>query len=126
MRKVLHILVVDDDVGVRDAMSDLLQSRGHTVVTAMNGAVAVRCFMDDANISLVFSDLNMGGGEKDGNSLFLEIEPELAKRRARFVLVSGTSNEQALTELRKRGAIVVKKPIQLNQFYDALKAAEES
>jgi DNA-binding NtrC family response regulator len=126
MRRQLHILVVDDDIGVRDAMSDLLRSRGHTVDTAVDGVVAARSFLADPEISLVFSDLNMGGDEKDGNNLFLAIEPELAKRRARFILVAGANNEQALSDLKRRGAVIVKKPIQLNQFYEAMKSAEES
>jgi signal transduction histidine kinase len=61
------VLVVDDDDDVRDAVVLALESGGHTVLRAADGAEALRVIRDNAEIvELVITDLNMpvrGGAE---------------------------------------------------------------
>ena len=39
--KALNILVVDDEPGIRDLMTDALSAQGHAVLCAANGVEAV-------------------------------------------------------------------------------------
>lgn len=60
------ILVVDDDADIRDALCDLLDSEGYAVLTASNGAEALKMLQRDAAPGLVLLDLMMPvmGGEE--------------------------------------------------------------
>jgi signal transduction histidine kinase len=60
-RGPLRILLVDDEEEVRRALADMLASAGHTVITAADGAEALRCLDADAGIELVMTDLVMPG-----------------------------------------------------------------
>ncbi|HTO10058.1 MAG TPA: GAF domain-containing protein [Candidatus Binatia bacterium] len=55
----LRILLVDDEEEVRRALAEMLASEGHAVVTAADGAEALRRLDADPNIELVVTDLVM-------------------------------------------------------------------
>lgn len=57
--KDLKILVVDDDAFVRDLLTEILISEGHTVISAENGAEAFTRFSEDRSFDLIMSDINM-------------------------------------------------------------------
>lgn len=52
------VLVVDDEPSIRDAISEILQLDGYSVVTASNGAEALR-IVDQGPPSLVLLDMRM-------------------------------------------------------------------
>jgi CheY-like chemotaxis protein len=54
------ILVVDDEVMIRQVLSDILSGLGFEVVTAEGGEEALRCFGQHA-FSLTMTDRNMSG-----------------------------------------------------------------
>jgi signal transduction histidine kinase len=58
-RGPLRILLVDDEEEVRRALEEMLASDGHTVVTAADGAEALRRLEADPGIELVVTDLVM-------------------------------------------------------------------
>ena len=60
-RGPLRILLVDDEEEVRGALADMLASAGHSVITAADGAEALRRLDADAGIELVMTDLVMPG-----------------------------------------------------------------
>jgi CheY-like chemotaxis protein len=62
------VLVVEDDVLVRAAVSEHLRECGFEVVEAGNADEAIRIFTAGIGIDLVFSDINMPGG-MDGRGL---------------------------------------------------------
>lgn len=55
----LRILLVDDEEDVREALSEMVQSQGHTVVHAGGGPEALRLLEADTDIDLVVTDLVM-------------------------------------------------------------------
>ena len=59
-----RILLVDDDPFVRNMLGDLLESEGYTVATAANGREGLDCCLEDRDVELVISDMNME--EMDG------------------------------------------------------------
>ncbi len=59
-----RILLVDDDPFVRNMLGELLESEGYTIVTATNGREGLDCCLEDRDVELVISDMNMD--EMDG------------------------------------------------------------
>ena len=53
------VLVVDDDVDVRDALRDTLEQEGYSVAEATNGMQALEYLHDNPPPSLVLLDWNM-------------------------------------------------------------------
>jgi two-component system response regulator MprA len=53
------ILVVDDDVDIRDSMCLVLQHSGYRTVTAANGAEALRALSNGTSIDLILLDMMM-------------------------------------------------------------------
>ena len=53
------ILVVDDDIDIRDAMCLVLQHSGYRTVAAANGAEALRALGDGDSIGLILLDMMM-------------------------------------------------------------------
>jgi len=102
------VLVVDDEKTVRDVARRLLEREGVQVVTAHNGADAVRIFRQYADqIALVLMDLTMP--EMDGEQAFHAIRS--IRSDAVVVLSSGFSEAEAAERLRGFGlAGFVRKP----------------
>src|SRR5689334_1575844 len=60
MKAVRPILIVDDDVDIREALTDTLEARGFEVVTAANGLEALRLLRSNAvSPSVILLDLMM-------------------------------------------------------------------
>lgn len=57
----LHILLVDDEHEVCEALAEMLASQGHTVLTAGNGADAMEWVETEPALELVLTDLAMPG-----------------------------------------------------------------
>ncbi len=78
----LRILVIDDEVGMTDVLSEVLRVDGHVVECANTGEAARR-LLDEIRFDLILSDLRMPG--LDGPTLYQHIEtayPDLARRVA--------------------------------------------
>lgn len=67
----MKVLVVDDVGYSRHTISRLVESIGHTTVTAANGAEALAMLTADASIQVVLTDLMLG--DFDGVDLFLKM-----------------------------------------------------
>lgn len=99
------ILVVDDDDGVREAVSLTLESGGYTVLPATNGVEALAVMKAHADIvDLVITDLNMP--EKGGEALI----DDLFKTRPSLpvLVVSGYSSSDDAEELPEQIQFVPK------------------
>lgn len=56
------ILVVDDDVDVRQLTVSLLQRAGHTTLEASNGEAALAALQENSHVDLLLSDMLLGTG----------------------------------------------------------------
>jgi CheY-like chemotaxis protein len=54
-----HVLIVDDDADLREALVTLLQSEGHHVIEAANGQLALDALASGPGIGMVILDLMM-------------------------------------------------------------------
>ncbi|MGH2427896.1 MAG: response regulator [Candidatus Limnocylindria bacterium] len=91
------VLVVDDDAGVRDAVRDLLEIEGYPVVTAGDGAAALR-LVDQRRPRLVLLDMRMPGVDGWG---FAQL---LRERGIQLPVVVMTAAADAVAWAREIGA----------------------
>jgi DNA-binding response OmpR family regulator len=96
--RALRILVVDDDPAMVGAITALVGTEGHQVVTAYDGLTAVRRF-EEERPDLVLLDLAMPG--PDGFAVVARIR---ALGAAPVVVVSGESHEAAKVRALELGA----------------------
>jgi DNA-binding response OmpR family regulator len=89
MARALRILVVDDDPAMVGAITALVGTEGHQVITAYDGLTAVRRYREERP-DIVLLDLAMPG--PDGFSVAGQIR---AQGDAPIVVVSGESSEAA-------------------------------
>lgn len=85
-----HILVVDDELGIRHLIARILESEGHRVDLAGSGQEAldaIDCWMPD----LIVLDLVMP--EMDGWRFLEELYKRGVRRRTRVLIVSGYVQE---------------------------------
>lgn len=83
------ILVVDDDLIVRETVTRILEDNGYRVLTAENGAQALEIFRAKQP-DLVLTDIIMP--EKEGIETIIVIRKE--RRAARIVAMSGGGRVQ--------------------------------
>src|SRR5207247_2852306 len=57
----LRLLLVDDEHEVREALAEMLQNHGHTVLTATGADEALARFESEPDLDLVLTDLVMPG-----------------------------------------------------------------
>jgi PAS domain S-box-containing protein len=101
-------LVVDDEVGVREILAEILMSSGHRVVVAASGREALER-LDEERFDVVLTDIRMP--DLDGRALYREIERRWPERAAQVIFVSGDTLTSALREFAERsGRPVVEKP----------------
>ncbi len=102
-----RVLVVDDEKGVRDAMSQLLEYEGIDVQTVDSGPDALTTYAD-FHPHLVFLDVKMAG--MDGLQTLAEIRD--LDPRARVVMISGHGTIQTAVEATQLGAFdFLEKPL---------------
>ena len=113
------ILVVDDELLIRDLLYDFFTGQGWTITVAENGEKAMD-LMRSRNFDLVLTDVRMP--EMDGLTLAEELHkshPELP-----VVIMTGfPSVDSAISALRSRVHDYVVKPFNINQLYKTIEAA---
>ncbi|MBV9773126.1 MAG: response regulator [Gemmatimonadetes bacterium] len=113
-----HVLVVDDDPGVRTVATTLLRRMGCRVSVAANGEEALACLGEGGDLpDLLLTDLNMPG--RSGLSLFREARrrfPEMA-----VVLMSGFMDEESQQRAGEIGTSgIIAKPFRMAELRGAI------
>ncbi|PWB45831.1 MAG: hypothetical protein C3F12_07025 [Candidatus Methylomirabilota bacterium] len=104
-----HILVIDDDEMVRELLSELLRTVGHTVVQAGGGREGLRLFQQ-ASFDLVLTDLGMP--ECTGWEVASAIKRTAP--RTPVALITGWALTLDRTKLKEAGVdLVLNKPFQV-------------
>jgi signal transduction histidine kinase len=113
------ILVAEDDIDVRKALTAWLEAAGCQVTACSNGDEALEKFTREA-YSLVFTDINMP--QVDGISLARQVRVESPKTTC--VFISDPEHiSQHVTEIENLGGYVITKPLdtdEIHQFLEAL------
>ena len=100
MNDTMHVLVVDDEQGVREGIKRVLSKKGYIVDTAENGEKAIE-LLKHKNYDLAFIDLKMPG--IDGFKVTEYIHNEV-KTNTVVIIVSVLATVDAAIEVTRRGA----------------------
>ena len=114
------ILVVDDEIGIRDLLSEILTEEGHTVDLAENARQA-RLYREEQEPDLVLLDIWMP--DTDGVTLLKEWS---AQKRLTMpvIMMSGHATIDTAVEATKIGALnFLEKPITLQKLKLAVERA---
>ncbi len=110
-----HLLVVDDDPGMRAALAARFLHQGWEVETAINAADAVAKFRRRAH-ALIITDVRMPG--EDGFAVMREARA-LAPRTAVILLTAYASIPQAVAAMRDGACDYLVKPVCFEQLEQA-------
>lgn len=112
-----HILVVDDEHGIRDLLSEILNDEGHAVTLAENAAQARQARRENS-YDLVLLDIWMP--DTDGVSLLKEWGSS-GQLTMPVVMMSGHATIETAVEATKLGALsFLEKPITLQKLMHAV------
>jgi two-component system response regulator AtoC len=119
----VKILVVDDEFGLRHALSRILAAEGHEVTVADNGAVALELLRANGHSpELVLCDVrmpNVSGLE------FLE-RYRASNGRALVIMMSAYEDDEGVIEAMRRGAYdFIGKPFRADQLLLTIRKAVE-
>jgi signal transduction histidine kinase/ActR/RegA family two-component response regulator len=116
------ILLMDDEVTIRNVMGELLTELGYQMSFAKDGAELLEIYRDAMQrqrpFDAVIMDLTIPGGMGGAECIRLlkEIDPE-----AKAIVSSGYSNDPMMAEFRKYGFCgVISKPYQLKELSETL------
>jgi len=117
-----NILVVDDEVGIRELLSEILSDEGHVVFTAENAAVA-RSLQQGESLDLVLLDIWMP--DTDGVTLLKEWASN-GQLTMPVIMMSGHATIDTAVEATRFGALdFLEKPIALTRLLSAVKGGLE-
>jgi PAS domain S-box-containing protein len=118
---MLHhlILVIDDEEPVRDAVTDILDLEGLSVLAASDGQAGIELYRDrQADIDLIMLDLSMPGlsGEEAFRGL-RQINPQV-----RILLSSGYSHDEVISRFAGQHDVAfIQKPYDASQLITEVK-----
>jgi CheY-like chemotaxis protein len=111
-------LLADDEPGLRAVLTRALHSFGWHVLEARDGLSAIRLLDEHGAVDAVIADLHMPGL---AGSRLLEHARSLCPG-ARLVLLSGWPTSWAVAHAERLGALVLIKPIEVAELYEAIGA----
>ena len=86
----MNILIIDDDVFVKKALSFNLLEDGHTVTTAGNGEEAIELIEKNKNFDLIFCDVMMP--VLTGPTFLLKLKKYYPQGLPAIVIISGVKD----------------------------------
>ncbi|MCF7798033.1 MAG: response regulator [Lentisphaeria bacterium] len=115
------ILVVDDELTIRELLKQLLELNNYKVITASNGLEALEIYEREGDqIDLVITDLGLPrlNGKKLGEKI-KTLNPD-----AKMIIATGFADQDDHTKLMDIGFIhVVSKPFDIREMINTVKRA---
>ena len=116
-----EILVVDDEIGIRELLSEILGDEGHVVLSAESASQA-REIREANNVDLVLLDIWMP--DTDGVTLLKEWATS-GKLTMPVIMMSGHATIDTAVEATRIGALdFLEKPITLQKLLSAVPVAD--
>jgi DNA-binding NtrC family response regulator len=117
-----NILVVDDEIGIRELLSEILSDEGHAVITAENAAAA-RAARQRETLDLVLLDIWMP--DTDGVTLLKEWASH-GQLTMPVIMMSGHATIDTAVEATRFGALeFLEKPIAMARLLAAVRSGLE-
>lgn len=112
------ILIVDDEIGIRDLLSEILSDEGYTVEEAENAEVA-RQKVAQTKFDLILLDIWMP--DMDGVSLLKEWKAD-KDFESQVIMMSGHATIETAVEATKFGSLsFLEKPISMQKLLQAVR-----
>ncbi|PIE33220.1 two-component system response regulator [candidate division KSB3 bacterium] len=106
------ILVVDDEEGLREGLSKLLEDEGYTVLCAENGEKAIN-IIHDTHVDLMLTDMRMPG--MSGIDLLKKVRK--IREDIGVIILTGYGEIESYIEAMNFGAMeYVSKPFKVNEL----------
>lgn len=116
------ILVVDDEVSIRNTLHEILEHEGYNVLEAGSGAEAIDLIRSDAAVDLMLLDIRM----EDMNGLDV-LDKLYNTIKIPVIMISAHANVEIAVEATKKGAVdFIEKPPDLNRLFLSIKNALNS
>ncbi len=118
-----RILVVEDDLSLREVLSMFLRKSGHDVVTANDGDLAFQALSgDDGDFDLVLTDLKLG--RRSGLDVLTHVKNTAPQTEV--ILMTAFSTVETAIDAMRRGAFdYVGKPFKLDEISITIEKALE-
>ena len=114
--KTKKVLVIDDDMAVRDFLYRFLSKEGFWVKLVMSGESAIKVLKEN-DFDVVFLDIRMPF--VDGIMVYKEVKKE--KPDLKFVLMSGYAVEDLIKDiLSQDNVFYIKKPFDIEQLKEII------
>ena len=121
-----NVLVVDDEEGIRELVSDGLLARGARVDVASSGEEGL-CLLDTRGYEVVICDVNLRGVQPDaisGLELYSRLTDglglSLGTQKPLFVFMTGELSEKANVENVPAGVRTLQKPFRISELIAVL------
>jgi len=112
------ILIVDDEIGIRDLLSEILSDEGYTVAEAEN-AESARRQVQSSDFDLILLDIWMP--DMDGVSLLKEWKSN-KQFSSQVIMMSGHATIETAVEATKFGSLsFLEKPISMQKLLDTVR-----
>ena len=95
------IVIVEDEMGMRDSLREVLESSGHAVVTAEDGEKALE-IISDQKVDLVLLDIILP--KKDGFEVLKELKENEKTKAIPVVLTTNLSDPKDIQKALDLGA----------------------
>jgi signal transduction histidine kinase/ActR/RegA family two-component response regulator len=113
------VLVIDDEAAICEAMRSLLESWGHTVITANSGTAILEQVAHCASRpDLIICDYRLQNGE-NGIAVIQRLQSEF-NEEIPAMLVTGDTAPDRLLEARASGYLLLHKPISADRLRQAI------
>ncbi|HEY1242589.1 MAG TPA: response regulator, partial [Bryobacteraceae bacterium] len=107
--KARRILVVDDEPGIRQSLSGVLEDEGYSVSSVENGEACLRA-LADGEFELVLLDIWLPG--MDGMEVLTRVQEIPLDDRPVMVMISGHASIEGAVKATKLGAFdFLEKPL---------------
>ena len=119
MTRLKRIIVVDDEAGIRDLLSDALAEEGFKVTLAKDGQDSLKQ-MKNHRFDLLITDINMP--KLDGVGLLKKMKKE--GRKERVIIMSGEPfDESSIKKEIPQVLVQLKKPFHMNHLLKVVSSA---
>ncbi|MDD2273656.1 MAG: cache domain-containing protein [Desulfuromonadaceae bacterium] len=123
----ISVLVMDDEMMIRDLMAEMLAELGYSVTTCSHGDAAVELYtaaIQEGNpFSAVIMDLTIPGGTggKEAARLILDVDP-----KACLIVSSGYSNDPVMADFADYGfSATMVKPYRISKVAEVMNRLKE-
>ncbi|MGZ3238538.1 MAG: response regulator [Burkholderiaceae bacterium] len=119
MEQLDHILIVDDDLDIRELLAEYLQKNGFKVSTAANGK-QMRAALDESSVDLIVLDLMLPG--EDGLALCRDLRAGQAKAIPILMLTARSEETDRIVGLEMGADDYLTKPFASRELQARIRA----